>query len=130
MCEYECGHSLPPLSAAAASGSGGELCMRPMLCVELCSTASGELHVLLLSEPERNCLQSKAQLVLRMIQLKIGQDLLLQVFNKLLTLASTASADDTALWINLSVSTAGVRLLPASVACVLLSFFCSLSRPS
>lgn len=91
VCEYECGHSLPPLSAAAASGSG----------------ASGELHVLLLSEPERNCLQSKAQLVLRMIQLKIGQDLLLQVFNKLLTLASTASADDTALWINLSVSTAG-----------------------
>ena len=39
------------------------------------------LHPKLLSEQELTLLTTKAHLVIRMIQLKIGQDLLLQVYN-------------------------------------------------
>lgn len=74
-------------------------------------TARGTFHPNLVSETELDILQSRAGLIIRMIQLKIGQDLLLQVFNKLLTLASAAAQTaEWSLWQNLIISTGGVGL--------------------
>ena len=82
----------PPPSSSSSSG-----------------TSRGSFHPNLLSEIELDILQSRAGLIIRMIQLKIGQDLLLQVFNKLLTLASAASqTTEWSLWQNLIISTGGV----------------------
>ena len=54
-------------------------------------------------------LQTKSHLVLRMIELRIGQDLLLQAFNKVLSLASSAAAkkSDYLNWHNMLLSTTG-----------------------
>ena len=73
------------------------------------SGSRGTFHPSLHSDTEVDILQSRAHLIIRMIQLKIGQDLLLQVFNKLLTLASAGSQTlEWSLWQNLIISTGGV----------------------
>ena len=80
-------------------------------------SARGSFHPNLLSEIELDILQSRAGLIIRMIQLKIGQDLLLQVFNKLLTLASAAAQTaEWSLWQNLIISTGGVCVLSECVS--------------
>jgi transcription initiation factor TFIID subunit 2 len=105
VCQYESEHTLPPLcgtlqvtsassSSSSSSGPGGP---------------RASIHPQLVSERELAVLMSKAHLILRSIQLKIGHDLLMQVFHKQLTLASTASQfSDFAHWHNLIISTAGL----------------------
>ncbi|XP_072045257.1 LOW QUALITY PROTEIN: transcription initiation factor TFIID subunit 2-like [Amphiura filiformis] len=60
----------------------------------------------------------KAHLVMRLIELKIGQDLILQVFNKLLSLATQAATQkflyDT--WSNMLISTLGFLKLLSTVS--------------
>lgn len=54
-------------------------------------------------------LETKSHLVLRMTELRIGQDLLLQALNKVLSLASSAAAkkSDCLNWHNMLLSTSG-----------------------
>jgi transcription initiation factor TFIID subunit 2 len=104
VCEYESEHTLPPLCGTLAA-----LQVTPSSGPGASSSPRTSTHPHLVGERELAVLVSKAHLVVRSIQLKIGHDLLMQVFHKQLTLASSASvASDYGHWHNLIVSTAGL----------------------
>lgn len=97
VCQYEMNNILPPLCGHSTNTKG----FHPLLC----------------SEKQTQILSSKSHLVLRMIQLKIGHELLIQVFNKLLTLASVAaSSSESIKWSNMLLSTDGFLKLILTVS--------------
>jgi transcription initiation factor TFIID subunit 2 len=110
VCQYEQTNHLPPLCEVLTKG------------VE--TPPTNLFHPHMCSEKELSILCSKGHLVIRMLQLKIGHDLLVQVFNKLLTLASTAAmASEYSQWIPLHLSTAGFLKLVLTVSGKDLSYF-------
>jgi len=66
-------------------------------------------HPHLISYQQHCILEKKSHLIMRMIELRIGQDLLLQAFNKVLSLASSGSSkcSDFLNWNNMLLSTSG-----------------------
>ena len=66
-------------------------------------------HPHLISSEQLKMLETKSHLIMRMIELRIGQDLLMQTFNKILSLATTAAArrSDSSNWHSMLLSTTG-----------------------
>ncbi|XP_074635589.1 transcription initiation factor TFIID subunit 2-like isoform X2 [Acropora palmata] len=110
VCSYEMqGPGIPALhNAGSLSGTSTS------------ATSSGQapesptqggliLHPHLTSGRNLEIMWSKSHLVMRMIEMRIGQEPLLQVFNKLLSLANSAAQPkaDYSLWTNLLLSTSG-----------------------
>ncbi|XP_019854461.1 PREDICTED: transcription initiation factor TFIID subunit 2-like [Amphimedon queenslandica] len=109
VCEYEQTNYLPPLCEALTKGE--------------VTPTSFHSH----SEMELSILRSKGHLILRMLQQKIGHDLLVQVFNKILTLASSggSASTDYSQWQSVYLSTAGFLKLVLTVSGKDLSHFMS-----
>lgn len=110
VCSYEMqGPGIPPLhnsgSLSVPSATGTSASQAPE------SPAQGGLllHPHLTSGRNLEIMWSKSHLVMRMIEMRIGQEPLLQVFNKLLSLANSAAQPkaDYSLWTNLLLSTNG-----------------------
>lgn len=66
-------------------------------------------HPHLISSEQLKMLETKSHLIMRMIELRIGQDLLMQTFNKIMSLATTAAArrSDSSNWHSMLLSTTG-----------------------
>ena len=125
--------SLSPLYSLPSASLGGSTPTPPPPPSSSSGSSRGSFHPNLLSETEIDILQSRAGLVIRMIQLKIGQDLLLQVFNKLLTLASAAASQtaEWSPWQNLIISTGGVSAVEWRVCvcvCVCVCVYTGLTK--
>jgi len=75
VSEYESAHSLPPLYGY----SGGITIEEPELDEPMEFTGKPIIHTHLLSATELDILATKAHLVVRMIQDRVGQELFLQV---------------------------------------------------
>lgn len=107
--QFEFDHTLPPLCTPSALGTSSTSTSSTSATPTGIPPPRSTLHPHLLSEVDVKILSSKAHLIIRMLQLRIGHDLLVQVFNKLLTLASTASqTNEFSLWSNLLISTSGL----------------------
>ncbi|KAL5486754.1 hypothetical protein EMCRGX_G019273 [Ephydatia muelleri] len=104
--QFELDHTLPPLCTPSALNTPSTSASATPTGIP---SSRSVLHPHLLSEMDVKTLSSKAHLIIRMLQLRIGHDLLVQVFNKLLTLASTASqTNEFSIWNNLLISTSGL----------------------
>ena len=66
-------------------------------------------HPHLISSEQLKMLETKSHLIMRMIELRIGQDLLMQTFNKIMSLATTAATrrSDSSNWHSMLLSTTG-----------------------
>lgn len=111
MCNYELdGPGLPPLYpftlAAIPLDSKMEVKTDPVIPPQI---AILQQHPHLISYKQYEMLKTKSHLVMRMMELRIGQDLLLQACNKVLSLASSAAAkrSDSTPWCNMLLSTTG-----------------------
>ncbi|XP_031558269.1 transcription initiation factor TFIID subunit 2-like [Actinia tenebrosa] len=115
VCQYEMeGPGLPPLHSplntktltATGSSSSSTTTSDQTPIIPFSAT---HLHPQLIGVKQKEVALSKAHLVLRMIENRIGQEPLLQVFNKLLSLANTTAQPkvDPSLWKNLLASTSG-----------------------
>ena len=107
LCAYEIeGPTLPPLYPYASVSMDGKLDA---------SQPQQDGHSLFLQHPrlmssvQLKMMETKSHLVMRMIELRIGQDLLLQTFNKVLSLTSSAATkkSDSTQWQNMMLSTVG-----------------------
>lgn len=111
LCNYELdGPGLPPLYpfplAAIPLDSKMEVKTDPVIPPQI---AILQQHPHLISYKQYEMLKTKSHLVMRMMELRIGQDLLLQACNKVLSLASSAAAkrSDSTPWCNMLLSTTG-----------------------
>ncbi|XP_048582004.1 transcription initiation factor TFIID subunit 2 isoform X3 [Nematostella vectensis] len=110
VCQYETdGPGLPPLHSNMIESTANQSSSSSQDSPRSAAGSSIHLHPHLTSVKQREVAWSKSHLVLRMIEIRIGQEPLLQVFNKLLSLANTTAQPkvDSSLWRNLLLSTSG-----------------------
>ena len=108
LCSYELeGPTLAPLYPFPLAAVPLDGTKHETINVESSSTLRQHPH--LISSEQMEMLETKSHLILRMIELRIGQDLLMQVFNKQLSLATTAAArrSDCLHWHSMLMSTNG-----------------------
>ncbi|XP_065647290.1 transcription initiation factor TFIID subunit 2 isoform X3 [Hydra vulgaris] len=108
LCNYELvGPGLPPLypySLVTHPIDGKQESTN-----EISQSSAIQQHPHIISSRQLKMIGTKSHFVMRIIELRIGQDLLLQAFNKSLSLASAAAAKNTdmMLWSNMLLSTTG-----------------------
>eukprot|EP00795_Rhopilema_esculentum_P015795 gene15795-7100_t len=117
LCAFEVeGPGLPPIYpvplAADPRQTAGDV--KQNLPEANATTGITKHHPHLVSPRQNEMLKTKAHLVIRMIDGRIGQELLLQALNKALSLASTAASanhSEHMTWNNLLISTTGGPLV-------------------
>eukprot|EP00794_Sanderia_malayensis_P014061 gene14062-15527_t len=123
LCSFELdGAGLPalfPFPLTAADLRQGSDAPSVKLSQQTTFSDVAKHHPHLVSPKQMSMLKTKSHLVLRMVDLRIGQDLLLQALNKVLSLATTASAashSEHMAWSNLLISTTGFLKTISSVS--------------
>lgn len=113
VSEYESAHSLPSLYGYP----GGITIEEPELDEPMDFTGKPIIHEYLMTSSELEILATKAHLVVRMIQDRVGQELFLQAIGKLLSLGNAAcDSKDYGKWKNMLISTAGLIKALSSVS--------------
>ncbi|XP_067032704.1 transcription initiation factor TFIID subunit 2-like isoform X1 [Acropora muricata] len=110
VCSYEMeGPGIPALHNAGSLSATSTSATSSGQAPESPTQGGLILHPHLTSGRNLEIMWSKSHLVMRMIEMRIGQEPLLQVFNKLLSLANSAAQPkaDYSLWTNLLLSTSG-----------------------